>query len=186
MALMTVKATRRLTSVLLDAVIVIEAHALGIWSNLVGKVDILVPSTVVRDEAFYFNSKKREKRLAIQISKSIKDGEIMEVAATAEELRSLEGIFDNATLQGLDPGELEALALLKSGKIKGALFCTADGAAIRALALMGHSELGISLERLLQEVGLQKPLDRQYKEDFFRYHLTRGQQDRITGIGLKK
>ena len=95
---MTVKATRKLTSVLLDAVIVIEAHALGIWSNLVGKVEILVPSTVVRDEAFYFNSKKKEKRLAIQISKSIKDGEITEVSAAAEELRSLEGIFDNASV----------------------------------------------------------------------------------------
>jgi hypothetical protein len=186
MALMTVKATRKLTSVLLDAVIVIEAHALGIWSNLVGKVEILIPSTVVRDEAFYFNSKKKEKRLAIQISKSIKDGEIKEVSATAEDLRSLGGIFDNATLQGLDPGELEALALLKSCKIGDILFCTADGAAIRALALMGNSELGISLERLLQKVGLQNPLTRQYKEDFFRYHLTKGQQDRITGIGLKK
>jgi hypothetical protein len=40
----------------------------------------------------------------------------MEVTATAEELRSLEGIFDYAALQGLDPGELEALALLKVGK----------------------------------------------------------------------
>ena len=186
MVLMTAKVTKKLTSVLLDAVIVIEVHALGIWSNLVGKVEILVPSTVVRDEAFYFNSKEKEKRLAIQISKSIQDGEIMEVTAAAEELRSLEGIFDYATLHGLDPGELEALALLKSRQIVGTLLCTADGAAIRALALMGHSELGISLERLLQEVGLQKPLDRQYKEDFFRYHLTRGQQDRITGIGLKK
>jgi predicted membrane protein len=48
---MIVKATRKLTSVLLDAVIVIEAHALVIWSNLVGKVEILVPSTVVRKEA---------------------------------------------------------------------------------------------------------------------------------------
>ncbi len=57
---------------------------------------------------------------------------------------------------------------------------------IRALALMGHSELGISLERLLQEVGLQNPLNGHYKEDSFRCHLTKGQQDRITGIGLKK
>jgi len=57
---MTVKATRRSTSVLLDAVIVIEAHALGIWKNLLSKVEILVLSTVVRNEAFYFDTKERE------------------------------------------------------------------------------------------------------------------------------
>ena len=186
MASMTVKATKKLTCALLDAVIIIEAHALGIWQKLLHKVQVLVPSTVVRNEAFYFDTKIGKRRKAIQISKSIKAGEITEVAATATELRGLQTIFDYATLQGLDPGELEALALMNSIRIEDALFCTADGAAIRALALMGHSHLGISFAKLLRQVGLQRSLDRQYNEDFFRYHLTKGQQDRITGTGLRE
>lgn len=186
MASMIAKSTKKSICVLLDAMIIIEIHALGIWNHLLEKTEVLVPSTVVRDEAFYFNTKNSKKRRAIQISQSIESGEIAEVAAKSAELQNLETIFNYATLQGLDPGELEALALINSGRTKDALFCTADAAAIRALALMGHSQLGISLEKLLRKVGLQKPLDRQYKENFFRYHLNRGKQDRITGIGLRE
>ena len=186
MASMTVKPPRKLICVILDTMIVIQAHALKIWDSLIDKIDAIIPSTVIQNEAFYFDTKKSKKRGAIQLSKSIKAGKIVELAATAKELQSIQTIFDYATMQGLHLGELEALALINSGKIKDTLFCTAEGAAIRALALMGHSQVGISLERLLREVGLQKPLDRQYKEDFFRSHLTRGQRDRIAGIGLKR
>ncbi|MBW1920936.1 MAG: hypothetical protein JRI81_12040, partial [Deltaproteobacteria bacterium] len=89
---------------------------------------------------------------------------------------------------GLHAGETEALALMISGRAEteSALFCTADGAAIRALALLGKREYGISLQSLLTKVGLQKPLEEQFGEQFFKRHLDRGAQDRITGIGLKE
>jgi hypothetical protein len=44
----------------------------------------------------------------------------------------------------------------QSAVLAGAFFCTADAAAIRALALLGHSGSGISLETLLSKTGLQK------------------------------
>jgi hypothetical protein len=119
------------------------------------------------------------------LSQSVSSGKIAEMAATGTELRRLQNILDYATLQGLHPGEREALAIINSDRTEGT-FCTADGAAIRALALLGHRESGISLEALLSKVGLQKPLDQHFREDFFKKHLDRGAQDRITGIGLKK
>jgi len=57
--------------VLLDANIIIEAHALGIWQNLVKKVDISVPSTIARKEAKFFFSKK-ENRIVIDLSSEVK------------------------------------------------------------------------------------------------------------------
>ncbi|MBU2497476.1 MAG: hypothetical protein KKE57_01115 [Proteobacteria bacterium] len=185
---MTAKPTKKSIYVLLDAVIVIEAHALGIWDSLLDKIRAVVPSTVVQNEAFYFDTKKTGERGPILIKQSVKSGMLSEVAATAFELQRLQNILDYATLQGLDAGETEALALIISGRteMEDTLFCTADGAAIRALALLGHRESGVSFETLLMKVGLQKPLDQHFREDFFKKHLDRGAQDRITGTGLRK
>jgi hypothetical protein len=64
-------------------------------------------------------------------------------------------------------------------KLTGKLICV-------ILDAMIVIEVGISLETLLTKVGLQKPLDHHFREDFFKKHLDRGARDRITGIGLKK
>ena len=186
MASMTVKPTKKLICVILDAMIVIEAHALEIWDSLIEKIEAIIPSTIIQDEAFYFDTKKTGKRSPILISQSVSSGKIIEMAATSTELQKLHYILDYATLQGLHPGETEALAIINSDRKEGAFLCTADGAAIRALALLGHRESGISMESLLTKVGLQKPLDPHFREDFFKKHLDRGAQDRITGVGLKK
>lgn len=154
---MTVKPPGKLICVILDAMIVIEAHALEIWDSLIDKIDAIIPSTVIQDEAFYFDTKKTGKRGPILISQSVSSGKVAEMAATGTELRRLQNILDYATLQGLHPGEREALAIINSDSTEGTFFCTADGAAIRALALLGHRESGISLETLLTKVGLQKP-----------------------------
>jgi hypothetical protein len=176
--------TQRLRFVL-DAVVVIKAHELGIWELLVERAQVLVPATVVRDEAFYFDTEPGEKRYAIKLKDLIDSGKIIEEAASVAELKNLHDIFDSITLEGLDPGETEALAIVKSGRLGEVFFCTSDKAAIRALALMGCSEHGISFEELLKRYGLQKTLDPQYTQDFFNYHLSKGKQDRITGVGLK-
>jgi hypothetical protein len=67
--------------VILDAMLVIEAHAIGIWDNLVDKIDAIIPSTVVKDEAFYFDSKKTGKRGPILISQAISSGKVAEIDA---------------------------------------------------------------------------------------------------------
>jgi len=178
-------ATQKLRFVL-DAMVVIKAHELGIWELLLERAPILLPATVVRDEAFYFDTEPGEKRYSINLKDLIDSGKIMEEEASVAELKNLHDIFDSITLEGLDPGESEALALVKSGRLGDVLFCTSDKAAIRALALMGCSEHGISFEELLTKYGLQKPLDNQYTQGFFKAHLSKGKQDKITGIGLRR
>ena len=154
--------------------IVIEAHELEIWDSLLHKVPVLIPSTIIHNETFYFHARGSGKRKAIILSGQIASGEIGEAAATAADMQTLRDLFDRPTFEGLDPGEREALALLNSGKLTETLFCTCDIAAIRALALMAHSESGISLENLLKRVGLQRSLAAQYTEHFSQQHLKRG------------
>ncbi len=85
---------------------------------------------------------------------------------------------------GLDDGEIESLALIKSGKLKDTLFCSSDGPAIQALAMIGHSNAGISMETLLKKTGLQKVLEHQFCNDFFKKHIAKGSENYIQRVGI--
>jgi len=169
--------------VLLDANIIIEAYSQGVWEVLVDKVDLVVSSIVAREEALFFV--RGELPQAINLRKLISEGKVTEIAATAQQMISMNGYFDRNFIEGLHEGEAEALALVKAGGIGEALYCTGDANAIQALAMLGHSEIGISMESLLKQAGLQKQLDIQFTEKFFRTNIGIGKENRITGRGLR-
>jgi len=151
---------------------------------MLSEVRILVPSIVCHNEARYFRSRKRRKRLGIALPALVEAGHIEELAGTMQELSSIEQAFDFVTLGDLDDGEKEALALLHSGSAGESFFCSGDKAALRCLAMLGLSEKAISLETLLGSMGFPKPLRRQFTEEYMQRYLRRGQLDRITGRGL--
>jgi len=169
--------------VLLDANVVIKAHELRVWLQLTERYELILPSTVIRNEARYFQTAKRVRK-PIRLQELLAKGEIAELSASAEELARVHAIFASWFLGTLDSGEAEALALLKANKAPAAYFCTSDAPAIKALAMIMMSEQGISMETLLAKVGLKKNLERQYTEDFFRTNIRLGQIARITGEGL--
>jgi hypothetical protein len=179
--------TARITKpkcLLLDANIVIVAYELSVWLKLVEQCHIMVPSIVVHDEAKFYSRELGGIHEDINLSKLVQEGKISELAATDKELADLYAVFDNVFIEGIDPGEAEALALLRAGKAAEAHFCTGDASAIKALAMLGISEHGISLETLLAKFGLQKRLRVQYTEQFFNEHIERGRENRLTGQGL--
>lgn len=178
--------TARITKprcVLLDANIVIKAHKLEIWAELRDRYELILPSIVVIDEARYFQSSRRSTK-SIKLGEQITRGEVHQLMATAEEYAELYKIFDSVFLQALDPGETEALALLQANRTPDAFFCTSDAPAIKALAMLGLSQQGISMEMLMSKVGLAKRLELQFTEDFFKRNIRQGQTARITGEGL--
>ncbi len=113
-------------------------------------------------------------------------GHLEEVSATVEEMTDIYARFDSAFSSGLHPGETEGLALLLAGRIPEARYCTADAAAIQALAVLGFSDRGVSLETLLAGKRTRCPLERQFLEDFLQRHLSQGLQNRITGAGMAR
>lgn len=183
---MTTAKTTKPTCVLLDANIVIKAHQLEIWLALIEKIKVMVPSIVVHDEALFSSRATGDIPKNINLLQLTQNGKITKLTATAEELAKLQAMFDPVFGPELHAGEVEALALLQEDKAQGAYFCTSDRCAIQALAMIGMSGQGISMETLLRSVGLQKPLPGQYREDFFKKNLKQGQQNRITGEGLAR
>ncbi len=171
--------------VLPDANVIIEAYKLGVWDALMERVEIVVPSIVAFDEALFYSKELGEVPKSILLKKLIDLGKIKHVSATVAQMGSVRSVFDRVFVQGIHDGELEALAILKSNTISDPLFCTGDALAIQALAMIGHSESGVSMEILLKNTGLKKLLDKQFSERFFKNNLATGKQNLITGQGLK-
>ncbi|MBU1398630.1 MAG: hypothetical protein ABIJ52_16755 [Pseudomonadota bacterium] len=175
-----------LKCVLLDANIIIEAYHLGIWDKLIEKVEISVSSIVAHTEALFYDHKGKRVPESINLNNLIAAGKIKEHTASYEDLAELYSLFDRVFIEGIHEGEAECLALIQQQRVKDTLFCSGDAAAIQALAMLGRSEDGISLEALLKKTGLKQSLRRQFTEKFFRENLRQGAQNRIMQTGLRK
>lgn len=156
---------------------------LGVWESLVDKVEILVSSIVAQDEALFYI--KGELPAALDLRTLITSGKLQEIEATAKEMASLIDAFDKSFTDALHDGEVEALALIQQQRVGDALYCSCDGVALKALAMIGRAEQGISMEALLQRIGHAKSMKRQFSEKFFQEKIAEGQGNRITGTGLK-
>ena len=77
--------------VLLDADVIIDLHRFGIWKNILKKNKILIPSTVLRREVFYFIDGSGVKRYINLIDEAEKT--YTEVSVTAEELMKFKRNF---------------------------------------------------------------------------------------------
>ncbi len=171
---------------LLDADVVIEAHRLGVWEELVARSAVACPGAVVHDEALFYCTDEYSVPTSIHLPSLVAAGRIAMLEATADDLRELAAILTPDALEGLHPGESEALALLLVGKARDHRFSSGDRAAIRALALLGLSERGISFECALDAAGLKKPLPNRLTEPFFQGALREGQGHRLRGLGLRR
>jgi len=183
---MTLKATKlqsKRRQLLIDTGVVFRAYRFSVWDQLIHRVSILVPSTVCRVEAQGYEALDG-KWTTIDLPRLTDMGKIVELEATQDELALPSQILAPSTLEELDAGELEALSLMLSRRDLDCYFCSGDGAAIRAIAMLGLSERAISMEKVLRSVGLTKRLPRAFTQEFFEIHLHTGQERRITGLGL--
>ena len=157
---------------LCDAVIVIEAHTSGVWEPLTQRCRIAVPGVVV-EESRYFRDAASGQRKKILLKKAVAEGTVERFDASAEEVDDTKLALDRVTVDGLHAGELEALALLHLRDLTH-WFCTAEEVATRALCHLGLHDRGVSLEQVLQECGLMKPLLPHFTERVFQQWRTRG------------
>lgn len=167
--------------VLLDADVIIDLHRFGIWKNILEKNKILIPSTILRREVFYFTDTSGIRHYIGLIDDA--GYTFTEVSTTAEDLIQFKQKFDRFVEEELDPGETEALTILNDRK--DCLFCTCDKAAIKVIALIGKREQGISFEKLLTLSGITKKLEPKHSENYFRKYLEEGSIMRIQRFGLK-
>jgi hypothetical protein len=171
-----------LNIVLLDADVIIDLHRFNVWNQIISKNKIYISSIILRQEVYYYEDCYGLKH-NIEL---IKDAghKFTEISVSVEELKEFSKQFDRVFEEELHSGEKEALKILQDNK--NILFCTCDKAAIKAIALLGKREQGISFERLLKSSGINKKLEPKHAEKFFRKYLDEGSIMRIQKIGIIK
>lgn len=174
----------KLSCLLPDANVVIEAHRQDVWGALVASYRLVVPSTVVHLEAHFYDSPKDGRRYALDLPAMVARNEIVEWTGTATDIADVMSRFKPGFSQSLDLGEVEALACLLSGDEPDAVFVTADGPAIQATAMLGMPERGTCLEDVLRRCGHGRKLPAHHCEAFFARELADGNTRFVTREGL--
>ncbi|MFL5386588.1 MAG: hypothetical protein ACJ8GN_29065 [Longimicrobiaceae bacterium] len=145
-----------------------------------------MPTTVVHHEALFYVSRETGKRMELDLARAAREGRIVEVTASPEEIAGLRARFDASFRTRLDAGEAEALAYLTKQNDEDVRFVSSDASALEAVAMLGIAERAVCLSEALQLCGLSRSLPRQHGLDFFREHISVGLQRFVTGEGLSR
>ena len=170
--------------VLVDAKIILDLHVLGLWPNFVASKGRIVVSSIVAAEALYYRDTPGGVKKEIRIGDDVSKGREEILEADLQSIVAVTTRFANWFVDILHPGEIEMLALLAAAPEDDLSFCSSDGAAISAAAMLGFSQRCVCLEALLKSKGLGRPVEEKHTLSFMEYHLRQGQQRRVTGYGL--
>lgn len=169
---------------LLDAGPIIKLHRLGLWHKVLDRAEVFVPRVIAEVEAAYWVREDNSRRPIDTLADS-KAGRLTVLDCDDTELRNTFELFDRVTQQSVDPGELHALALLRSWQDEPIpAFCSADRMAIVCLCLLGFSESAMSVEELLSAVGLTATLERRFTEAEVTRWVEEGRQRFLLRSGL--
>ena len=168
--------------VILDANVVIDAHRLGFWTALVTQYKISITETILNEVQFYEDD--AGEKHAIDLRASAQSGAIDVLAASLAELEAVQSKITVEFAKSVDRGELEAIAVLASGRCEDHRFCTADGVAIKLLAVLDFGAYGVPVNKLLEPIGYHKPVPHQYGEKYFNTKLAEGMVEKK--IALRK
>lgn len=172
---------------LLDAGIIIGAHELGVWEQLINQCTITITNTVKDQEVYYWYDEHQVGH-KIDLDQYIQEGKLNCVEIPRYLLEKFLKVFDPTYLDRLDPGESDSLAFLLNEleKCEDWLISSSDAIVYTVLGRLHLSERGISLEEILQQIGLDRSLAWKYSREFRTKYTRIGEQDSITGIGLQK
>jgi hypothetical protein len=172
---------KRLTCLLLDANIIIHAFELGLWDHLVERCDIHVASIIVGEAQFYRGPDGEDRPLDLR--GYIERSAIQQFSVELSHIERFSNKFGPVYLDKLDPGEAESLCYLLGLSYEWR-FCSADKIVYRILGASSRGDQGISLEEILNQLGLSRQLDHQYGRRYREQWTTKGFQEGLTGIGL--
>jgi len=166
--------------VIFDAGAIIKSFELQLWDRLVDSYTVIVLKEVI-EEAIYYEDEQAKNQI-IDLKPYVDGGKIQAVEVTLEEVQSFFKNFDRTYADRMDPGELASLTYLNK-KESSYLIVSGDEIVFKTLGRLGKKEQGISLGKLLVNIGLNKKLPIQYTEEFRKTCTQKGTIDRITGFG---
>ena len=175
---------KKFSLLLLDANVVIHLFKLGIWEALVAQCDVHLSRTVAEHEAHFYETEDGE-RHDFDLEPYIADSRISVIDVAPSDLIAFKNSFGPAYFEKLDPGEAESLAFLMDLDTE-CWLCSADKIVYRILGALGRAEAGISLEEVLQQIGLSRQLPRQFTKPYREQWTAKGFQEGLWGTAFKK
>ena len=160
---------------LLDADVVIDLLSLNLFDKLIKNHKVFAGSTVIGEVKSFKRSNERQ---SIDLrQKYVENGLIKELSASAEEIKKVLSKLPKNNRDTIHTGELESLAILV--REHNLIFCSCDATAIRTLPILGLSDRGISVEKLLKISGLTRSdLQDRHTDKYFENNLAIGKQDK--------
>lgn len=137
---------------LLDADVIIAFHSFNLWNGIVKNYEVYVASTVAREEVKHYPDQDHN-RIPLDLLPHIKKGTIKEISALSQDLKGLIDKLKPSKI-GLDPGELESIAVMAENKVEGLKICVIDKSAIMALSYLELENKAISCEEALINSGM--------------------------------
>jgi hypothetical protein len=171
---------KRFQFLLLDAGPIIGLFEMGIWDEFVKRCDVTICRTIV-DEAKWASQEFED--ICIDLESYEAKGLVHLVDVDLSSISHFCSKFDPLYEAVIHSGEKEALAFLDSSSQEWRL-CAADGAVFKVLGVLGKAEQGISLEEVLEQIGLKRSLDWKYSRSFRLKYTGLGQADSIQGRGV--
>ena len=168
----------KLKSLILDAGVVICLHEIGLWQQVVAGCDLYLSRIVAEKEVLFQKSEQDEYGYDIDLSLLINSGAITVFDVSVADLKSFRNQFDLLYLGDLDDGESESLAYLVKQSHE-FLISSGDAIVYRVPGNLNRGEQGISLEEILQKLGLGRIVQNPYSKRFREQYTKQGQQDMI-------
>ena len=173
----------KLKLLILDANVVIFLFENDLWQQVLARCEIHLSRIVAEDEVRYYHGKEADKE--IDLSNDVTQGRVHLFDLTPTDLKTFVDQFDPLYLDRLDPGESESLAFLVIAKDE-YLISSGDAIVYRVLGNLNRGHQGISMEEVLQQIGMTRSkIPRQYSKQFREATTKEGEQDSIRGRGMK-
>lgn len=172
---------KRFRFLLLDTGPIIKLFELGIWDNFIEKCDVTISRTVANQAKW---ASQEFEDICIDLEPYEEQGRIKIVDVESSVVKTFYDKFNLRYKAIIHPGEKETLAFL-CNSCKDWLVCAADKAVFRVLGLLGRTERGISLEEILQDIGLSRSsLEAEYTKKYRDKWTRMGQIDSVQDQGL--
>jgi hypothetical protein len=168
---------------LLDADVVIDLFALGIWDSVLERCEVYLAGTILQEAHFYVD--EHEVRQDFDLKTYAVAGKLTVFDVVPSELAAFKRRFDPQYLEKLDPGETESLAYLLNQMAQDFRLCSADKIVYRVLGALRLREKGISLEEVLEAIGYGRQLPRHLTKAYREQWTTKGFVEGLSGVGLR-
>jgi hypothetical protein len=162
--------------IIIDTGIVIALFKFGLWSEVLKKCECVLTDVVVAEAQYYEDDDGKQHR--IDLKPWLEKGNPKVVNVSPKQVVEFVNKFDRTYYERFDKGELATLTHFYESQEQ-CLIVSTDSIVYKTVGRLSMGNRGISLEELLNNIGLTKHLDWPFTEKYRRHYTNLGIQDFI-------